>query len=173
MCEPPGVELLADNGIDELFFGEAKVLWGVSEENHTGCWSIQRTGKAVTVGPIKLNPDGGAEVVLVAWEQTTAEPLNNNGDGNVELAGGFFGGDEAVGSGCAIFGKLGHAGGDVVLVAQMANPLLSPVGDRLADEISGIIFDVPGGDEPFLVEDGGNFVIGKRLGQGADAAKQG
>ena len=69
MCEPPGVELLAGNGIDELFFGEAKVLWGVSEENHTGCWSIQRTGKAVTVGPIKLNPDNSTTTKIIDTQE--------------------------------------------------------------------------------------------------------
>jgi len=41
MSKAPGEELLAADGIKELLVGEPKVLGGVSEENHPGCWSIE------------------------------------------------------------------------------------------------------------------------------------
>ena len=89
------------------------------------------------------------------------------------MTSGCFSRDETVGSGGIILGKLGHASGDLVLVAQMADTGLSPVGDRLTDNIGRVVLDMPGGDEPFLVEDVGDLVIGEGLGEGAHAVEEG
>ena len=146
---------------------------GIGEGDHARCGLFEGGDETLPVSLIEVNPDGGAGALLVAGDETLAIPLEETTDGTGELARGGPGGDETIGARCISFGKGGHAGGNAVFVAEVAHACFGPIGDPLVKGIAGVIFDMPGADEAFGVEDGGDFVIGAGLGQGADAVEQG
>lgn len=165
MAQAPGEELAVGERSRQLVGGHGKMVWCVGEGDHAGGGPVERTIKARAGALVKLNPDGGTGAGLMAGKQPLAKPLKDTGKGSVELVGGQFGREKAVGE--------WGAGDEVVLVAEIAHAVGGPVGDRLAGAIGGIILDMPGTDHALGVEDGGDLGIAVLLSEGTDPVKQG
>ena len=157
VLQSPGKKTAVLKSSSQLLWGEAKVSGRLGEGHHfrmgvglegqeTGSTAAEAIGQSLIQG----NPDWCSLAYLLARQETTAEPVENDGEGNMELLGGCLGGYQAAGR---------QVEGNLMLVAQMADPLTIPISDGLTRNVSRVVLDMPTADQPFVVESAGNLLI--------------